>query len=66
MTQHDASGLKHWGIGLGWAWLGDRSEPEADRVITVGHMMRHNTWCVCDETSVVSLGLGGAQGRVWD
>ena len=25
----------------------------------VGHMMRHDAWCICDETSVVSLGLGG-------
>ena len=26
--------LKHPGVGLGWAWLGDGSEPEEDRVIT--------------------------------
>ena len=32
---HDASGLKHPGIGLAWVRLRDRSEPEADRVITL-------------------------------
>ena len=38
---HDAlhcathSGLKHLGDGPDWVRLGDRSEPEADRVITV-------------------------------
>ena len=33
MSRH-VTGLKHLGVGPGWAWLGDRSEPEADRVIT--------------------------------
>ena len=26
----DTTGLKHLGVGLGWAQLGDGSEPEAD------------------------------------
>ena len=29
----------------------------------VGHMMWHDVWCICDETSVVGLGLGGLRDR---
>ena len=35
IASRDASGLKHPGVGPDWAWLGDGSEPKADRVITV-------------------------------
>ena len=54
---HDASGLKHLGVGPGWVWLGDRSKPEVDRVITdpmcgpmQPHVRIHMTPCVdpCD------------------
>ena len=54
---HDATGLKHLGVGLGWVRLGDGSEPEADRVITACTIGDDDPTCGEHNTEFISYSI---------
>ena len=62
----DASGLKHLGVGLGWVWLRDGSEPEADRVMTISLGMVLSECTFRSHGGAMAIHLQGCKSTGWD